>query len=615
MLPLHLPFWKSITTDQYTLNIVKGYDIDISSSTYKPRSKLAQSVFNAETTLLINQEIKDLLEMEVIETCSPVIDQYLSPIFLVRKPDGSNRKILNLKLFNEYVTYEHFKVENLKNLCDILTPECYMTSIDLKKAYYSVAIGKNSRKFLRFLWQDTLYQYRALPNGLASAPRVFTKLMKALFALLREKGSDCVFYLDDSIFVAKTYEKAFEDTQRAVKLLNDAGFTIHEKKSMLKPCQRIKFLGFIIDTVKMKIYLPAEKQQRLLAVAKKLLHSSAAVIEDIAQVIGIIVSYLPAFIFGRLHYRGLENDKIAGLKAGSYKSIVVLSENAKLDLVWWINNVNNSGHPIKPLVYDVELFTDASQIGYGAVLNNVSINSKWSSLDIAKFNGNINCLELLAVKYALMSFSMQLKGSNVCVRVDNSTAVTYINKMGGTHSLECNIIAQEIWDVCINNSVMLRASHIPGKYNIEADYASRNFNDDIEISLKSNDFKNICKEFCLDPKIDLFASHNNYKVDVYASWKPDPMSAYVDAFTLNWEMFNCVYIFPPISLWGRVLSKLRHFKGSAVLIFPRWPGQYWYPSVSRVIHQQVTLPLDSVTASSRLRNTTFMAGKVLSRRS
>ena len=489
-------------------------------------------------------------------------------------------------------------MENLRNMCDMLTTDCYMTSIDLKKAYYSVAVDKSSKKFLRFMWQDTLYQYRALPNGLASAPRIFTKLVKVIFSILREKDCDCLHYLDDSVFIAKTFDKCLKDTYRAVELLQGAGFSIHQKKSVLEPTQRINFLGFIVDTKKMKIFLPIEKQQKLLTLAAKLLNSTRVTIEDVAQVVGMIVSVLPAFLFGKLHYRGLELDKILGLKTGSYKSIIKLSDYAIDDLNWWISNTDKSGCPIKPLHFEVELFTDASRIGYGAVLNGTSINGKWNPCEVASYSDNINALELLAVQYALMSFSQQLNGNNVCVRIDNSTAVTYINKMGGTHSLQCNAITRKIWSICIEYSIMLSASHIPGKFNIEADFASRNFNDDIEISLESAIFRDICADFDLEPSVDLFASRSNCKVATYASWKPDPLCTYVDAFTLDWNIFNCIYLFPPISLWGRVVSKLETYKGQAIVIFPKWPGQYWYPALTRMLQQHRSLRRDAVSATN-----------------
>lgn len=588
-----------------------GHKIKVNKTSYKPQPSLSSRHFyNNEELSLITKEVDKLITIGAIEKCSPCHDQFVSPCFLVDKSDGTKRKILNLKSFNQHIPYEHFKMENLKFVCDLIKPSCFMTSVDLHKAYYSVAVHCESRKYLRFIWQSTLYQYRALPNGLASAPRIFTRLLKPLFAHLRKLGTDCVYYLDDSVILAETFKECKLSTDLAINLFTKAGFTVNVKKSVTIPKQRIKFLGFIIDSVDMKIYLPAEKQEKLISEAKTLLAHPRVKILKLAQVIGMIVAYMPAFIYGKLHYRGLELDKIAGLKLRTYQGFLTLSSYAKQDLQWWIENAKLSGSPVKSPIYDVELFTDASLTGCGAMLNDVSIGSKWTKSELCSYGDNINCLELLAVFYAVKSFMSQLKGQCICVRIDNMTAVSYINNMGGTHSLKCNIIARDIWNICIENGIYLHASYIPGRYNVEADYASRNFNDDIEITLQQSAFGRLSSSFNIYPYIDLFASRHNCKVKVYASWKPDSGATYVDAFTLNWNDFNCIYIFPPFSLWGRIISKLAAYKGEALVIYPDWPAQFWYADLNRMVSNKVSIEAASVQAPVRLQTVRYFAGRI-----
>ena len=63
-----------------------------------------------------------------------------------------------------------------------------MASVDLKDAYYSIAIHAHHIKFLRFKWRENTYECNVIPNGLVLAPRKFTKLVKPVFATLRQKG-------------------------------------------------------------------------------------------------------------------------------------------------------------------------------------------------------------------------------------------------------------------------------------------------------------------------------------------------------------------------------------------------------------------------------------------
>ena len=84
-------------------------------------------------------------------------------------------------------------------------------------------------------------------------------------------------------------------------------------------------------------------------------------------------------------------------------------------------------------------------------------------------------LELLAVKYGLQSFASIIKNRHILVRCDNSTAVSYISNMGGTHSRLRNAIAKEIWLWTMTQGVWITITHIPGKLNKEADFGSRIF--------------------------------------------------------------------------------------------------------------------------------------------
>ena len=40
-----------------------------------------------------------------------------------------------------FVEYHHFKMDTLESVVKIMKPDCYMASIDLKDAYYTVAIA------------------------------------------------------------------------------------------------------------------------------------------------------------------------------------------------------------------------------------------------------------------------------------------------------------------------------------------------------------------------------------------------------------------------------------------------------------------------------------------
>ena len=80
-----------------------------------------------------------------------------------------------------------------------------MASLDLTDAYYSVSISPDSLKYLKFKLGTQLYKFITLPNGLSSAPHIFTKLMKPVYSALRTRGLVSSGYLDDSFLLGELF--------------------------------------------------------------------------------------------------------------------------------------------------------------------------------------------------------------------------------------------------------------------------------------------------------------------------------------------------------------------------------------------------------------------------
>ena len=80
----------------------------------------------------------------------------MSQIFPRRKRSGGTRIILNLSDLNVNVQYEHFKMETLNAVLLLMEKNCFMASIDLEDAYYSVNVNEEDRKYLRFSWNSRL---------------------------------------------------------------------------------------------------------------------------------------------------------------------------------------------------------------------------------------------------------------------------------------------------------------------------------------------------------------------------------------------------------------------------------------------------------------------------
>ena len=104
----------------------------------------------------------------------------------------------------------------------------------------------------------------------------------------------------------------------------------------------------------MTIYLPAEKATSVQKICRTLQQRQTYSIRDVAQVIGKLVSAFPRVMHGSLFYRALEKDKMIALRQnkGLFDKPMTLSQPAKDELNWWVNNVlssfNHISHPRPP---------------------------------------------------------------------------------------------------------------------------------------------------------------------------------------------------------------------------------------------------------------------------
>ena len=574
--------WKALMSDPKILDIISHCHIEFGEfPTQKRWSAVThlENKFSDQERVIIDAQVAEFLSKGILSYSESQDDQIISPIFFRPKPDGTYRVIFNLKALNDSVVYHHFKLDTLEVTLPLITPGCYMTSLDLKDAYYSIPIAPQHQRFLKFIWKGVLYQFRCLPMGLTSSPRIFTKALKPVFAYLRGQcGISCASYIDDSLYLGDTYETCIMNTLTAVQLFISLGFQVHPKKSMVVPTQKIEYLGFVVSSIDMTVRLTEEKVSAIIKRCRDFSRvNKEHSIREVASLVGTLISTFPGVQYGPLHYRSLDRDKMDALKRckGDYEAYMVLSPESLGELSWWITHMDSSVRKIMREDPHSILETDASLTGWGAKWGEMKTQGVWCR---SEKDQHINCLELLAIRWGLLSLCHAEHDTHIRIMSDNVTAVCYINAMGGCQSDICNRIACDIWQWAIEKSIWLSAAHTPGTGNCEADELSRKFNPNLEWSVTDEVFNQILKVFALGPTIDLFASRVNAKLPAYVSWKADPFARYVDAFTLNWAS-HTFYAFPPFVLVSRCLSKVRGDGATGILIVPMWPTQSYFASL------------------------------------
>ena len=197
---------------------------------------------------------------------------------------------------------------------------------------------------------------------------------------------------------------------------------------------------------------------------------------------------------------------------------------------------------------------------------------------------------IYVVYICLTIFGCKLSDVHIQFELDNVTAVPYVNQMGGSKSIACDLLAHKIWSWCIARSIWLSAVHIPGCTNVEANSLSRNCYPDHEWQLNRVIFQKLWAVFPA-LSIDLFASVLNAQLPRFVSWNPDPHARFVHAFSISWtgEYF---YAFLPFCLNHKCLTKIdaeQAERGFSVV--PAWSTQTWYPRVLQLLTQAPKLML------------------------
>ena len=498
---------------------------------------------------------------------------------------GFLRPVIDLSFLNKFVENSHFQMESIHCLKSLLQKGDYMTTLDLKDAYLSVPVHKDSQKFLQFLWRNKCYAFQGLCFGLNTAPRIFTKLLKPVAAFLRKQGVRMILYLDDFLILGSTYQEAQSHTAMAVTLLESLGFTINQEKSCLIPTQIITFLGFVIDSTVETLSLPQEKVVKVKSLCMKATLTPTMPARQIASLLGTLEACRPAIWQAPLHFRHLQIRMIHALHANNQNFDVnlTLDHNPLEELCWWVSNIDSvNGSPIRPPAPTLFITTDASKTGWGAVCETQRTNGRWS---VSERTQHINVLELKAAFLALKSFLKNHSHKVVCLRMDNTTAVAHVNNKGGTHSPCLLTLTLELWQWCLERNIMISAQHVPSRLNTIADSESRVFNDSSEWKIDSQTISLFLKG-C---EIDLFASRLSAQLPKYVSWRLDPEALQADALTMDWAPFKG-YAFPPFNLIPAVLNKVTQDKADIILVAPIWPAQPWWPTTTEPPGQTTSSP-------------------------
>ena len=172
------------------------------------------------------------------------------------------------------------------------------------------------------------------------------------------------------------------------------------------------------------------------------------------------------------------------------------------------------------------LYTDASNLGWGAYLEGSWALGLWSPLQQKE---HINLLEMKAVHLALCHFRATLHLKSLVLATDNTTVVAYLKKQRGTHCFILYSLCREILLLCSELQIQLVVMHIPGHLNVLADTLSRSLAPVTTEWELLQVISNVISLLWGRSHLDLFATSLNRKLDTFVSPVPDPLAYVTEA--------------------------------------------------------------------------------------
>ena len=284
--------WQNITTDQWTQFVIRsGFRIQFHVRPKLTRvipQFLRKSPTDPEKIRLLQQDVESMLEKRAIEPVSSHHPKggYYSRIFLVQKKSGGWRPVIDLSRLNRYILSPHFKMETIDSVRLTLRRNDWAVSLDLKDAYFHIAIHPKSRRYLRFHFMGRTYQFRALPFGLSPASYVFTRVVKTVVKHCRQQGMRLHAYLDDWLQPSISQSLSFQQRDQLLQTVLSLGFVPNWDKSELIPSQTFCFLGARFDLEKGTIGPSLGRILRLQTLIQKMLASHSVSAREIQSLLG-----------------------------------------------------------------------------------------------------------------------------------------------------------------------------------------------------------------------------------------------------------------------------------------------------------------------------------------
>lgn len=359
-----------------------------------------------EEKLRVRDIIRDLLEKGIIRESESA---YSSPILLVKKKDGSDRLCVDYRALNAVTVKDRYPLPLIEDHIDRLGKSRRFSSLDMATGFHQIPMDDGSIHITGFVTPEGHFEYLKMPYGLANAPVVYQRIISNTLRTFIESGKVLV-YIDDVLILSMTIEEGLQTLREVLSTLTGAGFSINLKKCSFLATE-VEYLGRTISNGQVK-----PSARKVEALVNSPIPKNVKQVRQFLGLAGYFRRYIPNYASRTACISRLTRKETEFLWGDE-------QEKARQDL---INHMTDE--PVLA-IFDpslpTEVHTDASAIGYGAILMQVHDNNKKKVIAYfsqvtkgAEPRYHSYELETLAVVRALQHFRHYLIGVNFKVITD-----------------------------------------------------------------------------------------------------------------------------------------------------------------------------------------------------
>lgn len=599
-------FWKTFVRSQLVLSwILAGFPLKWADGPPAP-VWLANHSSAYEHTGFVDSAIADLVATGAAEPVD-VQPTCVLPLGVVPKKGTSKyRLIFDARYINEHLVVPSFQYEGLSALPEILQPNDFLFTVDLKSGYHHIDMHPDAWPYLGFEWRGQFFRFVQLPFGLAPACWVFTKVTRELQQYWRADGHRCAQYIDDGLHAHQDRSALSQWQARVLSDLDNCGFLVSTDKCSLEPEHRKEFLGATVDTEAGRMWVPegkrvAARARVASALAAYQAHETVRV-RDIASIAGQLLSM--SYSFGKIAVLMTRRlgawvaSHTANLPPSAFDRHHRLDASSAAELEFWLTAWDrfDGARPLwrPPHMLSVTINTDAAGRsdyhfggwgGWTSERGELRLAAGQWTFDTAKFSSTY--LELRSMLNVLEALNQggRWDGQRILIRTDSQPARDVMAKGGSVVAAIQDVCAPLLW-YCIERNIDLVLEWVPRERNALADSLSK-WQDPHGWKLQPQLFAQLAARWGHEGRFafDLFASDANFQCTPYYTFYHSPTAAGVNAFAYEWPQGpNIAWCYPPFGIISRVLAHARACGARLCLVAPYWPRAVWWPQLLQSRH-------------------------------